>query len=289
MSDTWSGSLSTDWFNASNWSGGAPVISATGTQSVVINGSLANQPVISPLASDATHIISTAQTLITNGTTYTVLENSQIGGEIITLTNHADLTVAGLAMGVFYGTTGDTLTPNGATMTGLHGALTTTPTADMHMQLSIIGTDTLSVETINEFFGFITIGTGDTLAIENNIGGNQQALHGFINYGEISIGSGGLLEIDAQSSIGTTVANFYNAGWIVDNGGTLSISSNVLDGASTIATGSSVDGFIEIYNSGDVVLNNSVSTHEQIDFADTTASTLQITTPTPGYVPDHMD
>ena len=97
-------------------------------------------------------------------------------------------------------------------------------------------------------------------------GGNAQALHGLVNYGLISIGSGAEVIINAQTATGTTLANFYNAGWIVDNGGTLVINSSVFDGSSTIAAGSTPDGYIIIENAGDVVLGNTVATHEEVSF-----------------------
>lgn len=273
MSDTWTGSSSTAWFTAGNWSTGAvPTISATGTQSVVINGSLTNQPVI-PYSQN---IITVIETVITAGTTYTSLVETQIGGEQITLTNGANLTIQGDALGVFYGNT-DTITATGGTMTGLHGVLSTTPSYDSHMQLVAIGNDTLTVQTINENFGLITIGSGDTLTIDNITGSNPQALHGLINYGLITVASGGHLNINATSASGSTISNFYNSGWIVVDGGTLSISSAVLDNAPATGTSGAVDGYIEIGGSGDVILASTVASSEQITFTDTTANTLQIT------------
>ncbi len=276
MSDTFTSNSNKNWFRNSNWTSGgtqhAPAITATGAQNVIIDGKTV---VISPTVSGATDI-SVAQTLNTGGISYTVLEETQIGGEIITLSGGADLNIQGVAMGIFYGNT-DTLTPAGTTMTGLHGALTATPHADMHMQISVVGTDTLSVDTVNENFGFITIGNGDTLNLDNiTTGGNQQALHGLINYGILSISSGGELNITATNASNSTLANFYNAGWIVDNGGTLSISSSVLDGASTLATNGGVDGFIEVGGGGLAILSNTVSTAEQVDFTDNAHNTLQI-------------
>jgi hypothetical protein len=277
MSDTWSGSTSTSWFTGANWSTGkAPASSAAGTLSVVISGTAAHQPVISPTATGATDI-NVAQTVVTNGTTYTVLSETQVDGQYITLTNGADLTIQGIAMGIFYGNN-HTLTASGATMTGLHGALTSTPSYDSHFVLSASGTDTLTVDTINENFGLIeAVGTGNTLVINNSIGGNAQALHGLVNYGEISIGSGAEIEINAVVNNGSTVSNFYNAGWIVDNGGTLKIAASLLDGANTAASATSIDGYIEIQNAGNVILSNTVAAHEEVVFADTTANTLQIT------------
>uniref|UniRef100_UPI00263940EA Hint domain-containing protein n=1 Tax=Acidocella sp. TaxID=50710 RepID=UPI00263940EA len=233
------------------------------------------QPVISP--NYAPTNITVIQTLNTGGAGYTTLGETQIDGVGITLTNGADLTIQGVAMGIFYANK-DTLTPNYGTMSGLHGALTATPTADMHMQISVIGTDTLTVDTVNENFGFITIGNTDTLTINNVItGGNAQQLHGLINYGEISISAGGELNITDVAPSGSTVANFYNAGWIVDNGGTLNISSSVLDGASTQAPSGGVDGFIELGQSANAILSGTVGTSEQVNFTDNTANTLQIT------------
>ncbi len=287
MADSWNGSNSTDWFTSKNWSNGVPTNTATGTQHVVISGTSSHQPVISPNASNAQDIW-VAQTLNTAGANYSLLEETQIGGQAITLTNGADLTLQGVAMGVFYGNT-DTLTPSvpqwwmqygfGSTMSGLHGALSTTPSYDSHMQLIAHGSDTLSVDTVNENFGLITIGSGDTLSIDNNIGGNAQALHGLINYGLITVAAGGELIINAQTVSGQagTVANFYNAGWIEVDGGTLNMAASVLDGANTASTAGSVDGYIEISHSGTAILNNTVATHEQITFADSTANTLQLT------------
>lgn len=286
MSDTFTGSSNTDWFNSRNWtsvSGNktthkAPVNSATGSQGVVISGKTA---VISPVQSYYSNYnptnIYVAQTLNTGGVNYTVLTETQIDGVGITLANGANLDIQGVALGIFYDNV-DTLTPAYTTMTGLHGALTATPHADMHMQISVVGTDTLTVDTVNENFGFITIGNGDTLNLENiTSGGNAQALHGLINYGILSVSSGGELNITATNASGSTLANFYNAGWIVDNGGTLSISSSVLDGASTLAANGGVDGFIEVGSGGLAILSNTVSSAEQVNFTDNSHNTLQIT------------
>ena len=281
MSDTWSGKSSTSWFTTGNWSGNAyPTISATGSQTVVISGSISNQPTISPRASGATDIY-VAQTLTTDGQDLTSLLETQIGGELITLTNSANLTIQGIAMGVFYGDT-DTITAAGGTISGLHGATSSTPSYDTHMELIALGTDTLTVDTINENFGLITIGSSDTLTIANiTTGGNQQALHGLINYGLITVASGGDLNITATNGTATNgpaaVANFYNAGWIVDNGGTLNISSTVLDGANTAASATSIDGYIELEGGANAILSNTVASHEEVLFADTAANTLQIT------------
>lgn len=289
MSDTWTSSSSTDWFTNGNWDSGtksgrhgkittlhsAPTISATGTQSVTISGSDATQPVINP---NNANEISVAQTIYNAGAVdYTVLTEAQIDGNYITLTNGADLSIQGIAMGVFYGNSG--LTTYG-TMSGLHGATTTTPSFDSHMSLVAIGNDTLSVETINENFGQISVGgTGNTLTIYNTFGNgaNAQALHGLDNYGLITIGTGGHLTISSADSVNSTVANFYNAGWIVDNGGTMDVESSLLDGANTIAAAGKVDGYIEIGGGGDVILAGTVSAAEQVDFTDASANTLQIT------------
>ena len=284
MTDTWKGQSSTSWFDAGNWNtgnsntGAVPTISATGNQSVVISGpSTSSQPVISPFASGASDIY-VVQTLTTGGQNYTSLLETQIGGELITLTNGANLTIQGIAMGVFYGNN-DTITAACGTMSGLHGALSSTPSYDSHMQLIAIGSDTLTVDTINENFGLITIGSGDTLNIANiTTGGNQQALHGLINYGLITVASGGDLNITANNgTCSGTVANFYNAGWIVDNGGTLNISSSVLDGANTAASATSIDGYIELEGGANAILSSTVASHEEVLFADTAANTLQIT------------
>jgi hypothetical protein len=273
MSDTWKGS-SSNWFSNSNWTNKTPKISSSGTQSVVISGTASSQPVISPTASGASDIW-VAQTVMTNGTTYTVLQETQIDGQHITLTNGADLTIQGIALGAFYGAAD---TNFNQTLTGLHGAMSSTPIYDSNMVISAIGTDTLTVDAINENFGLIeAVGSGNRLVINNSIGGNPQALHGLINYGEISIGSGGEIDINAVVNQGTTVANFYNAGWIVDNGGTLNITASVLDGTNTASSSTTMDGYIEIENSGNVILSNTVSAHEEVLFADATANTLQVT------------
>ena len=283
MSDTWSGNTSNSWFTTDNswftrgnWSTGAvPTISATGSQTVVISGSISNQPTISPRASGATEIY-VAQTLTTDNQDVTSLLETQIGGELITLTSGADLTIQGIAMGVFYGDT-DTITAAGGTISGLHGATISTPSYDSHMELVALGTDTLTVDTINENFGLITIGSSDTLTIANiTTGGNQQALHGLINYGLITVASGGDLNITATNGNSGTVANFYNAGWIVDDGGTLNISSSVLDGANTAASSTSIDGYIELEGGANAILSGTVSANEEVLFADTSANTLQI-------------
>ena len=219
------------------------------------------------------------QTVYNNGTVdYTALTETQIGGEAITLTNGADLSIQGIAIGVFYGNA-DTITAKGGTMSGLHGALSATPSFDSHMSVVALGNDTLSVETVNENFGLITVGNGDTLTIYNTFGNgsNQQALHGLINYGLITVAAGGHLDITAAGASGSTVANFYNAGWIEVDGGTLSIASSLLDGANTIAPAGSVDGYIEIGGGGDAILASTVSSAEEVTFTDAKANTLQIT------------
>jgi hypothetical protein len=278
MSDTWTGTNSTNWYSNGtsghrNWSNNVPVISATGTQSVVINGSVTNQPVISP--TNAGSNIAVAQTLNTGGAGYTVLTESQIAGEYITLTNGANLTIQGIAMGVFYGNSG--LTAANTTMTGLHGALSSTASYDSHMRLIAIGHDTLTVDTVNENFGLISVSNGNTLTINNAVGGNAQQLHGLINYGLITVSSGGHLNITASGSTGSTVSNFYNAGWIEVDGGTLSISSSVLDGSNTASSATSPSGYIEIGHGGDVILSNTVAATEQVTFTDSASNTLQIT------------
>ncbi len=277
MSDTWNGGANggkTSWFNANNWSGGVPVISATGTQSVIINGG-ANQPIIPFNQSE----ITVDQTVNSNGVAeYNALTETQIGGESITLNNGANLSLQGIAVGVFYGNTG--LTGAGKTMTGLHGATSTIASYDHHMSIIATGTaDTLTVETVNENFGLISIGNGDTLTIYNTFGNgaNAQDFHGLINYGLITVATGGHLTISAAGSANSTIANFYNAGWIEVDGGTLSISSSVLDGSNTVAGAGTTDGYIEIGASGDVILSNTVAAAEEVTFTDTTANTLQIT------------
>ena len=292
MSDTWTGSASTAWFTGStttsshghttitpgNWTSGttdnAPTISATGNETIVISGTSTNQPVI-----PATHNqITVVQSLITSGNTYTTLSETQIGGESITLTNGANLSIQGNAVGIFYGNTADTITATGGTITGLHGATSTIANYDSHMSIIATGTaDTLTVEAINENFGLISIGGGDTLTINNTYGNgaNPQALHGLINYGLITVAAGGHLNITAEGATGT-YANFYNAGWIEVDGGTLSISSSVLDGANNASSATTADGYIEIGSSGDVILSNTVSATEEVTFTDTTANTLQV-------------
>ena len=276
MSDTWSGSSSTSWFTAGNWNTGkVPTISATGTQSVVINGSSGDQPVIPATETE----ITVNQTVNSNGTAeYTSLTETQIGGESITLSNGADLTIQGDALGIFYGDPG-TITAAGGTLSGLHGATSTIASYDSHMSVVAIGNDTLTVETINENFGLISIGNGNTLTIYNTYGNgaNAQDFHGLINYGLITVAAGGDLNIASADTAGSTVANFYNAGWIDVDGGTLSISSSVLDGANTIAGSGTADGYIEIGAGGDAILAGSVASGEEVLFTDSASNTLQIT------------
>ncbi|MDR3505962.1 MAG: Hint domain-containing protein [Acidocella sp.] len=275
MSDTWKGS-STSWFTGSNWSGSVPTNSSIGTQAVIISGTTTNQPVISPTATRASTIWVNQTISVGSTVAATVLLETQIGGQLITLTNGANLTIQGIAMGIFYGNT-DKLTATNATMTGLHGALSSTPSYDSHMQLIALGTDTLTVDTVNENFGLITIGSGDKLTISNiTTGGNQQAPHGLINYGLITIASGGELDITSTNGSSGTVANFYNAGWIVDNGGTLKIASSVLDGANTASSATSIDGYIVLEGGANAVLASTVTSHEEVLFADTSSNTLQV-------------
>ena len=266
MSDTWNGSSSSNWFNANNWSGGVPASSATGNQTIVISGTSSTQPYLAPTDNNAS-VIMVAQTVVTNGSTYTVLEENQVAGESITLTSGANLTIGGEALGVFYGNSGTTAAGN--TMTGLHGALSSTPRYDSHMSVYAVGTDTLTVETINENFGLIDAANGDTLTIANTIGGNAQALHGLINYGLISVSGSGLIDITAGTMAGqtVTVSNFYNAGWVVDNGGQLNIEATVLDGANTAASSTTIDGYIVIENGGNATLSAGFATQEEVTFS----------------------
>jgi hypothetical protein len=281
MSDTWKGTTN-NWFTAANWTGTAPTNTATGSQTLVVSGTTATQPEV--LFSNGTEI-DVAQTVITDGTTYnsTLLE-TQLGGEIITLTSNANFTIAGVAMGIFYGGN-DTLTagptggrnPTYSTITGLHGALSTTPSYDAHMQVSVVGNDTLTALTIDETFGLITIASGDTLTIDNAVGGNAQALHGLINYGLIQVSAGGTLNIiDETSTLTGTVANFYNAGWIVDNGGSLNISSTLLDGANTAASATTIDGYIIVEGGANATLSSTVGAQEEVVFSGSN-NTLAIT------------
>ncbi|WP_268843659.1 Hint domain-containing protein [Acidocella facilis] len=266
MSDSWNGSSSSNWFNGNNWSGGVPASSATGNQTIVISGTSSTQPYLAPTDNNAS-VIMVAQTVTTNNTTYYVLEENQVAGESITLTSGANLTIGGEALGIFYGNSGTTAA--GTTMTGLHGALSSTPRYDSHMSVYASGTDTLTVETINENFGLIDAASGDTLSIANTIGGNAQALHGLINYGLISVSGTGLIDITAGTMAGqtATVSNFYNAGWVVDNGGQLNIEATVLDGANTAASSTTIDGYIVIENGGNATLSAGFATQEEVTFS----------------------
>ncbi|WP_297367950.1 hypothetical protein, partial [Acidocella sp.] len=201
----------------------------------------------------------------------------QVDGVGITLTNGANLTLLGIAAGIFYGNA-DTLTPSYGTLSGLHGAQTVTPQYDKHMSILAVGSDTLTVETIDDNFGKIAVGTGSTLTIDNIVAGNAQSLHGLVNYGLISISSGGKLIIsDATYTAKTgTLANFFNAGWIVDNGGTLDATGTLLDGTNTANSAGTIDGYVIVENGAQATLSNSVASHELISFSGT-GNTLAIT------------
>ncbi|WP_298281855.1 hypothetical protein, partial [Acidocella sp.] len=276
MAESWKGSTY-NWFTGSNWSTGrVPKSSATGTLGVTLSGTVATQPEIWFYANGA-HDIYISQTLAQPLGTYAgPLKFVQIGGETLSLTNGADLTLAGAALGIFYGNA-DTLTAAGATMTGLHGALSTTPSFDAHMVVDPIGTNTITTNFINDFFGLMTIGGGDTLKLEVETNTSGQAVDGLVNYGLISISAGGAF--DASMSVasgGTAGTDFYNDGWIVDNGGTLSISSTLLDGANTAASATTIDGYVILENGAQATLSNSVGSHELVSFSGT-GNTLAIT------------
>ena len=270
MSESWGGTGSkhtkqtTNWSTASNWSGGkVPTVSATGTQSVVI-GSLASgvEPVISSTNAPTT------MTVKQGATTYT---DYQLDGQLITLTSGASLTLQGVALG-HYGA--DAL----GNITNLTAAAdTVTATYDTHMliETSGPGVETLAVNDVNHNFGKIDVAANTTLDVAVAPGGNNQTPHGLYNYGLITVAAGAELEINTAASSGDTVG-FYNAGWIEVDGGTLNATAAILDGANKANAPGIPDGYIEIGNSGVVILGGTVAAQEEVTFTDATANTLQI-------------
>ncbi len=271
MSESWNGKSSTNWFTTGNWSlGKVPTVSSTGTESITISGAVANQPTISE-PSASSHIS------VNQGGTVGTVSDYQLDGQLITLTSGAGLTLQGIALGNYLGTSGTTA--SGATISGLHGAAGATPTFDAHMVIEATGTgvDQLLVDDDNVNFGEIEVASGATLNLTVATGGNAQPTHGLYNYGLISIAAGAEFEVGTVTASGGTAAAFYNPGWIVVNGGTLDAIAGIMDGAATMNSAGSPDGYIEISNSGDVILGNTVAATEEVMFTDTTANTLQIT------------
>jgi len=237
-----------DWYTSGDWTGGAPVESTTGTQSVVISGSVATQPVI-------------AQTDAGSPTTFTVLlgtltnlRETQIDGTEITLTNGANLTLQGIAVGNLHGTSGDTA-PLG-TLSGLTAAFGTTPIYDTHQLITGTGTDTLSFNDISENFGEILSTAGSTLDITVFPGGITQTEHTLLNYGLIESTDGGVINIATAAPVSGvlggagTVSAFENAGWIEAIGGTVESTAFIGDGANVQNGAGTPDGYIEIGGTG---------------------------------------
>ncbi|HQU02939.1 MAG TPA: hypothetical protein PLI12_10860, partial [Acetobacteraceae bacterium] len=192
----------------------------------------------------------------------------------ITIANNASLVMQGIAIGRFHGTGGDTA--NAGTITNLTPAASSTPLFDTQMTISAGGASTLQFNDVNHNFGEFYAGSGDTLSVLTSQGGNVQTAHALYNYGLIEAGAGGNVEISvANATTSGDTVNFYNDGWLMANGGTLSANSGILDGANTANPAGTADGYIEIMNKGVANLLGSVAAKEEVIFAGTvTGNTL---------------
>ena len=272
MSGTsWKGTTSGDWFTATNWSSGVPKDTASGSQSVTISGAISTQPTLNPLASDAPGTIFVVQGTFTGSN---ALHEGQIDGQLITLTNGADLVIQGYALGRFHGA-GNT-TASGGTLTGLTAANGTLASYDTNMVISASGTDTLLFNTDNENFGELLAGSGDKLNISvGPPGGHAQTTDTLWNYGLIESGSGGAVTIGTLTS-GTISGAFANAGWVEAIGGSLTVNAPILDGANVQNGAGTPDGYIEIGSGGTAILNGTVAPKEEVLFLDGTSDSLDL-------------
>jgi len=236
-STTWTSTGSTNWYSGGNWSGGVPTVSTSGTETVVVSGAVASQPTISPLVNGAPGTF----TVEVNGF---VIKETQLDGQFITLTTGADLTLQGLALGNYRGTSGDTAP--GGTISNLTDVNGTLASYDTHMLISATGSDKLVSNDINENFGEILAGAGDTLSISVTPGGNPQSIQAFLNYGLIEATSGGVITVGTAVTTSGTASVFANPGWIEAIGGTFETTAFIADDANVPNGAGTPDGYIEI-------------------------------------------
>jgi hypothetical protein len=240
-STTWTSTGSTNWYTGGNWSGGVPTVSTSGTELVVVSGADGTQPIISPLAVGAPGTF----TVDVNGF---VIKETQLDGQFITLTTGADLTLQGLALGNYRGTSGDTAP--GGTISNLTDVNGTLASYDTHMLISATGSDKLVSNDINENFGQILAGAGDTLSISVTPGGNPQSIQAFLNYGLIEATSGGVITVGTAVAANGTTSVFANPGWIEAIGGTFDTTAFISDNANVPNGAGTPDGYIEIGGTG---------------------------------------
>jgi hypothetical protein len=254
-----------DWYG-NNWSGGAPASTAEGTLKVTISGSIGTQPTISPTEGGATDVINVTQ----SGTSY---EDAQIGGQTITLTNKADLTIQGAALGTYLD---DHVI--GSNITNLTAAPNATPTFDTYMVITAAGTDAVTFNDVNHNFGLLeAAGAGNDLNITIGVGGNVQTAHALYNYGEILATAGATVAIDVLNpNTNGDTTNFGNAGWIMVTGGTFETNTEISDGANVQNGAGTPDGYIEIGSVGSAILLGSVAAKEEILFLDANHNLLEI-------------
>ncbi len=267
-----------DWFTngfagfGSNWSNGVPVLSSTGTQSVVISGLVDTQPVINGTEAGAPGTFYVDQQGFT-GTNH--LTEIQIDGQYITLTNGADLTVQGIAIGNYGGTSG-VETPGG-TISDLTAATGTLAAYDTNMIISATGTDALSDNDDSENFGLITAdGAGNRLNVTIFPGGNAQSTHTLYNYGLIEASNGGIIDIGTAMAANGTVSALANPGWIEALGGTFITTAFIEDDANAPNGAGVPDGYIEIGNAGSAMLLGGADSKDEVLFLDGTSDTLEL-------------
>jgi hypothetical protein len=266
-STTWTSTGSTNWYTGGNWSGGVPTVSTSGTELVVVSGADGTQPIISPLAVGAPGTF----TVDVNGF---VIKETQLDGQFITLTTGADLTLQGLALGNYRGTSGDTAP--GGTISNLTDVNGTLASYDTHMLISATGSDKLVSNDINENFGQILAGAGDTLSISVTPGGNPQSIQAFLNYGLIEATSGGVITVGTAVAANGTTSVFANPGWIEAIGGTFDTTAFISDNANVPNGAGTPDGYIEIGSGGTAILNGTVAPKEEVLFLDGTSDSLDL-------------
>jgi hypothetical protein len=274
---TWtSGGGNNNWFDngffTHNWSNNIPVLSSTGTQSVVISGLTTTQPLINGSENGHSNTFFVDQQGFT-GTNH--LTEVQIDGLFITLTAGANLTVQGIAIGNYHGTGG--VEPLNGTISNLTAATGTLAAYDTHLMISATGTDTLTDNDDSQNFGLIgATGAGNKLNITIFPGGNAQTTHTLYNYGLIEASNGGIVDVATAAAANGTVAALANPGWIEALGGTFITSAFIQDDANVPNGAGTPDGYIEIGSAGSAMLLGGADAKQEVLFLDGTSDTLEL-------------
>jgi hypothetical protein len=271
-----------NWFHqgqsggTSNWSSNVPADSSTALQTVIVSGTVAAGPTISPTDAyvNTANVIYVKQPYLAGAAG--IYQDYQLDGQSIDLTAGATLTMQGVALGRPGGTGG--LATQNSTISGV-AAPSATPAFDTKMSITATGLDTAMFNDVNHNFGFMgASGAGNTLNVAVGVGGNVQNAHALFNYGEINATAGGEVGINllASTTTGDTVG-FYNEGWVLASGGTF-VASNIADKPVTANTGTKPDGYIEISNAGEAVLGT-VAAKEEVLFNGGVNNTLALSSP----------